>query len=155
MSLKEPLTRFMYIGKYKAKVIHYGQNKVSKPKCSKCLSTGHTIDTCVFDWTCMRCKTPGHRKGDCPMNISDADETCEVGATGGASKTPLSADSIQPADDSSNSMAPKGNDGNARDSTRTPAGTPCTSPVRTTPKRKVTKNNKVRPQKVKRVLISS
>ena len=76
-SLKEPLNRFVYIGKYKAKVIHKGQNEQPQIKCNKCLETGHLISSCDNDWTCILCKTPGHRKGDCPMNTTPTETSVE------------------------------------------------------------------------------
>ena len=77
LSLKEPLNRFMNIGKYKAKVIHKNQNKNNKreQKCLKCLEQGHTIATCENDWRCVQCKQPGHKKVDCPMDPLEEPES--------------------------------------------------------------------------------
>lgn len=70
-TLKEPLNRFMTIGKYKAKVIHPNQNPVKRnqhQKCNKCLGDGHTFATCENEWRCTYCKLSGHKKSDCPAS---------------------------------------------------------------------------------------
>lgn len=76
-SLTEPLNRFMYIGKYKVKVIHRNQNKNtdSSQKCVKCLGSGHSIATCENDWVCIQCKQSGHKKGDCPINNDEGEQS--------------------------------------------------------------------------------
>lgn len=86
-SLKEPLHRFVNIGKYKAKVIHRGQNKAPKVKCGKCLQSGHATDSCRNDWVCTLCKISGHKKGECPMNTKSTDDNSAADANSGDSTT--------------------------------------------------------------------
>jgi len=72
-SLKEPLTRFMQFGQFKAKVIHKGQNKKTL-KCTKCLEDGHSQSFCPNDWKCLQCNKTGHKKGECILINESSDE---------------------------------------------------------------------------------
>ena len=109
ISLKEPLGRFINIGKFKAKVIHRNQNKSNNrpQKCLKCLETGHVIATCENEWRCTQCKLSGHKKADCPIVTIEAAESS-------ASSLPLDA---QDDGDKQAHIAPRGSDNETRDST--------------------------------------
>ena len=109
LSLKEPLGRFINIGKFKAKVIHrnQGKNQNRPQKCLKCLETGHVIATCENEWRCMQCKLSGHKKADCPLVTLEESESS-------ANLTPLNAqdDGDKPPD-----IHPRGSVNETRDST--------------------------------------
>ena len=66
-TLKTPLPGFMYFGKFKGKVVHFGQETTvaRTPTCNKCLENGHRTDQCESDWKCKLCKKLGHKQSEC------------------------------------------------------------------------------------------
>ena len=64
---QKPLPKTMKIGKYLARVVHYGQPKDTDVfLCSKCLEHGHTVQNCNNAWKCRKCNQSGHKMMDCP-----------------------------------------------------------------------------------------
>ena len=64
-----PLPKIMKIGKYTARVFHYGQETEDDNDrflCNKCLQKGHNIRNCPNEWTCRRCNQSGHKMLECP-----------------------------------------------------------------------------------------
>ena len=68
-TFEKPLPKSMKMGRYTAKVHHFGQlNDKDNPVflCNKCLMPGHTILNCENEWKCRKCFKFGHQMLDCP-----------------------------------------------------------------------------------------
>ena len=60
-----PLEKSMLVSVFTASVYHKEQRAVKKTVvCSKCLSTGHHVSSCVNEVVCRTCKQTGHKRGD-------------------------------------------------------------------------------------------
>ena len=65
-----PLSRFLTIGKYTARVYHFGQLKDTDMfLCNKCQLKGHNIHNCPNEWKCRLCNQNGHKMLECPIFI--------------------------------------------------------------------------------------
>ena len=59
----EPLPRSVRIGNFQANLFHW-EMKTRDLQCRKCLQNGHKSFECTNEEVCLKCKMPGHRKGD-------------------------------------------------------------------------------------------
>ena len=72
---EKQLPRTLQIGKYLAKIFHYGQSTNTEHfLCNKCLQKGHTIRECHNEWTCRRCNKSGHQMLQCPEFLKKLEE---------------------------------------------------------------------------------
>ncbi|CAC5405967.1 CNBP [Mytilus coruscus] len=75
LKFENPLPRFLKIGKYSAKIIHYGQPRNNqKIICRKCLEEGHIASECENDWKCKGCGKSGHKQDTCTEDMFTEDE---------------------------------------------------------------------------------
>ncbi|VDI41483.1 Hypothetical predicted protein [Mytilus galloprovincialis] len=75
--LSKALPRSVLIGKYRATVIHQGQENHNQAEisCNKCLKKGHKFSQCPNDWVCLHCNKQGHRQAECNSHLSESDDT--------------------------------------------------------------------------------
>ncbi|CAG2238920.1 unnamed protein product [Mytilus edulis] len=76
----KPLSRFLTIGKYTARVYHFGQLKDTDMfLCNKCQLKGHNIHNCPNEWKCRLCNQNGHKMLEssffCKKNSEKQSET--------------------------------------------------------------------------------
>ena len=83
--LSKPLPRTLLIGKYKALVLHQGQDNHTgqyEISCNKCLQKGHKYAQCPNDWVCRQCHKEGHRQAECDSPLSEVDDTHDQNSDG-------------------------------------------------------------------------
>ncbi|CAG2202801.1 unnamed protein product [Mytilus edulis] len=75
--LSKALPRSVLIGKYRATVIHQGQENHNQAEisCNKCLQKGHKFSQCPNDWVCLHCNKQGHRQAECNSHLIESDDT--------------------------------------------------------------------------------
>ena len=70
--VEKPLPRTLYVGKYRAIVIHKDQmSNNENTVCNKCFQKGHKLKECTNDWVCKLCKGVGHKQSECTATFSD------------------------------------------------------------------------------------
>ncbi|CAG2219996.1 unnamed protein product [Mytilus edulis] len=110
--LSKALPRSVLIGKYRATVIHQGQENHNQAEisCNKCLQKGHKFSQCPNDWVCLQCNKQGHRQAECNSHLSESDETEDDNSDEDKSETEDSVQTsqsiLQPIPNDSQSKSP-------------------------------------------------
>ncbi|CAG2193324.1 unnamed protein product [Mytilus edulis] len=112
----KPLSRFLTIGKYTARIYHFGQLKDTDMfLCNKCQLKGHNIHNCPNEWKCRLCNEYGHKMLECPTFIKKNSEkqsetegeeqqetTIAIDEESQQNETPIENDKIEETDEQSN-----------------------------------------------------
>ena len=71
----KPLSRFLKIGKYTARIYHFGQLKDTDIfLCNKCQLKGHNINKCPNEWKCRLCNEYGDKMLEWPTFVKKNSE---------------------------------------------------------------------------------
>ncbi|CAG2226545.1 CNBP [Mytilus edulis] len=94
-----PLPKTLQIGKYRAIVLHKGQEDTQKTiKCNKCLQEGHKLFECPNDWVCRTCGGSGHKSNYCTTCPNDW--LCQTCGKSGHTAQYCNADTVSSSEDS-------------------------------------------------------
>ena len=97
--IPNPLPKTLFIGKYKAVVLHRGQvDTRTNIKCNKCLQEGHKSYECPNDWVCRTCGGSGHKASYC--TTCPDDWVCQTCGKSGHTAKYCNADSDSSSEDS-------------------------------------------------------
>ncbi|CAG2233758.1 CNBP [Mytilus edulis] len=94
-----PLPKTLLIGKYRAIVLHKGQEDTQKAvKCNKCLQEGHKLFECPNDWVCRTCGGSGHKSNYCTTCPNDW--LCQTCGKSGHTAQYCNAETVSSSEDS-------------------------------------------------------